>query len=79
MDEKEKERILYRLDARTKRVDERLDELNERVSQNEQELDSLEATAGQNQQDIMYGKGVLAFIVSAITAFGVRLMGLINF
>lgn len=78
MDEQEKEEILYRLDERTKRVDNHLARLDNRVSENEDELKELKSQTNRNSRDISYGKGLIGAIGTATFTIVMKLLGFIQ-
>lgn len=73
------EEILYRLDERTERVDEHLDRLERNVRRNSKDIGKLKKTTDRNTRDISYGKGVLGFVVAAVTSIMAKLAGLVTF
>lgn len=78
MDEDEKERILYRLDTRTRRVDEQINRIDEKVSENEEDIEQIKTTVLSNKKDLTYGKGVMGFIASAVAAISAKIIGLLS-
>jgi chaperonin cofactor prefoldin len=78
MDEQEKEEILYRLDERTKRVDNHLARLDNRVSENEDELRDLKSKTTKNTRDINYGKGLIGAIGTTTLALAMKVVGWIQ-
>lgn len=71
MDEQEKEEILYRLDERTKKVDENLTRLSGRVAENERSLDEQDDRITSNRNN-------LSLINNAARVFGVTLLALMS-
>lgn len=78
MQEREKEEILYRLDERTKRVDENLDRLDDRVTENSAQIDSLETTSDRNRRDIQYGKAIIGFLSMVVSSVTAKVVGLLH-
>lgn len=78
MDEDERDEILYRLDTRTKRVDNHLNRLDERVENVENDVDKLENIARSNKQDINAGKGIIGALAAALTAAVGKVFGVLG-
>jgi len=78
MDEDEKERILYRLDARTKRVDENINRIDEKVSDNEDDIEEIKTVTLKNRKDLKYGKGVMGFIASTVAGIAAKIIGILS-
>lgn len=78
MEEDEMEEILYRLDERTKRVDDHLTRLERSVKENEKDLRELNQLTDRNSRDINYGKAIIGGLVAAMTAITTRIIGLLN-
>lgn len=71
MDEKEQEEILYRLDERTKRVDDHLNRLDSRVRKNRQSLNNHDERISENEN-------FLATIWRVTKATGAAMVGLVS-
>lgn len=78
MDEQEIEEILYRLDERTKRVDENLDRIDRLARQNRKRMQELNLKVQSNEEDIKRGKGALAIIGTAMSGVLAKIAGLIH-
>lgn len=72
MDQNERDEILYRLDERTKKVDDHLERLDQRVAENEERIDELTTTVNKNSGNIKVAKRALAVLASAATAIAAR-------
>lgn len=83
MDEKERDKILVRLDERTERVDEHLDRFEKRITKNQEKIEENENRIIANENEISTGKWVLHAIASTIVAFltglSAKLLGLFPF
>ena len=78
MDEDEKEQILYRLDERTRHINENINRLDDKVSENREDIEEIRAVTLKNRKDIRYGKGVMGFIASAVAAISAKIIGLLS-
>lgn len=82
MDDQEMEEILYRLDERTKRVDEHLDRLDRQVRENrqtnqdhEERITDNEHTLGTMSRGL---KGLAGAVMALFSGAGATFMGFIN-
>lgn len=81
MDDSEHEEILYRLDERTKRVDDHLNRLDRRLAEAEEELDHLDERVDENRNTLtILTKGAASIgtiITAGISGIFAKLFGLI--
>lgn len=82
MDERQRDEILWRLDERTKRVDDHLERLDRRVAEAENELDEHDNRIQVNEEQLSLiakaGGGTLAFLTTTISAIAAKLAGIIK-
>lgn len=68
MDDQEQEEILYRLDERTKRVDDHLNRLDRRVAENEREIEDHDERISQNEDSVNTARKAVGGLGAALTA-----------
>lgn len=83
MDSVEQEEILYRLDERTKRVDEQLERINSSIEKHDKEINSLHSKIVENENSINNMSSAAkiggATLLAIISGIGAKIFGLIKF
>lgn len=82
MDSREQEEILYRLDERTKRVDEKLNDLDERVAENSVTIENHDERISENEDNLNTAwhviRGIGAGLLAIFSGAGAKLAGLLH-
>lgn len=83
MDDSERDQILARLDARTKRVDEHLDRFEDKFDEHEEKLDNHDERISDNEDAVRDGRRLAsalgAAIIAGISGIGAKLAGFLAF
>lgn len=82
MKESERDEILWRLDERTKKVDDHLERLDQRVEENEKQLDKHNNRITDNEATLetvtKAGGGLIGFIVTTVSGILAHIGGFLK-
>lgn len=79
MDDKEAREVLYRVDERTRNIEEKLDNIGDQTEKNRREIHNLWEKTNTNSQSINTAKAFLGLLGTAVSAVFLKIFEIITF